>query len=232
MQQFLNNLTAPAIIVLGLAFIIGIVIIALNGKVSFKLGSRIISLGQNRKGRSCSDCVLLIMAEGEKARVEVERIRNNILRSQMVFVEQHLEDIKAFVIDKILKVNLVVSDITYKSLVHEVLDGSFFSIKDEFRRAFKENGFDKIPEDEFNRYVKREIENLKDILAKFIRIMYSSTDKTDEIVKIIKKEDFELNGHIYEIFSYARRVKKESDTKMKKICEDFNKWIDDLVKNQ
>lgn len=262
MPEILRNLTPQAlftiIIVTLILGIIGIIIIALRGKLGIKIGNKSFSLGsENSEEKSkkdspfptaivpqkhtCGDYVLLLMGEREKYELKIKKEGNQIMKIQMTFAEQKLIEIQTKISNSISgiihqsieeKVTTVEESVQYK-LVYGLLKDALFNIKDEIRRSFKENGFYGINGSEFSWYIKGRLQVISSMLIQYMRNIYPDRGGVlglHEILKCIEKEATFLAGIINDIYSYAKEVRVECDERIKNIQIQFGEWVDNFIK--
>jgi len=133
MPDLLKNLPPQLLfIVIIVALVLGIiaiVIIALRGKLSFKIGNKSFSVGGGAdkekpkdvkdtkdtkkttlesppatvslQKRSCGDCILLLMGEREKYEMKIRREEDKVMKTQMTFAEQKLIEIQTKISDSL-----------------------------------------------------------------------------------------------------------------------------------
>lgn len=111
----------------GIIIIVLLIVIALT-KPKIDLSKKSLSFRENK--RSCGDCIQILQGMRTSFELAYNLKLNSILRLQMVYVEQKLEEIAIII----------------KYPVHD-------SIKNEIRRSFKENGFCELTEEQYTRYL-------------------------------------------------------------------------------
>lgn len=232
MHVLLNNISETSLIIIAITLIVGVIIIALNGKLSVKFGKRLITIGRGNRIRSCSDCVMMIMTEGSKCRTTLDRLESSILKRQMVYTERKLPEISEFIVNRLLTLNSEFNKDLYKKLVYEMINSSLYTaVKDEFRRSFKENGFSELKGSRFNDYVNEQSNNLKEIICKYLRFIYTDSKELNDVISAIKRTDNLLNGHIYDVYDQTKNIKIELDAEIRMEEQRFTHYIDKLVES-
>lgn len=245
-----NLLLNPLIYTLVIIIIIAIVIIALRGKIRAKFGNKTIDIGKedgeeerytNNKlpptnlivKRSCGDCILLLMGEREKFEFNVRKESNKILKMQMTFAEQKLDNIHTFLLDSFsgIKDTEVSGTIQYK-LLYGLLKDVLLKIKDEIRRSFKDNGFPEISAPEFSIYLKGRGALITSTITQYIRNMYpdkAGVLEPNKIIKTLENKNPTIVDTINDIYTNARDIKIEADLKIKEMQDQFVKWVDNFI---
>ncbi len=196
---------------------------------------------KNKKDRTCGDCVLILFGIREKYEYDRIRLDNDLLRSQMRFVEQKLQEIIFFLaqsfnddIEKLIKKIENADKVKEAALYCEALKNSLLAVKDEIRRSFKENGFSFVSEVEFTQYVKEKTKTLLAISRTYLRQHYIETDST--IVTLNHRFEKMDNNHInkiedytFQIFTNAKDMQKDTAKKKKELSIALKKEIDSFV---
>jgi hypothetical protein len=112
-------------------------------------------------------------------------------------------------------------------LIRDVLN---IVIKDEIRRSFKENGFHELSGLEFSLYVKDKSKNFQSMLKQQIINLYPSSKvkmivSMEEIIKFVNTRNSDYEDIFFEIYTEAKRIKKNADEEFQKIDKEF---IDDI----
>jgi uncharacterized protein involved in tolerance to divalent cations len=247
MWKFFENLPAEFSFIIIILGIIAIVIISLRGHLKF--GKKTLELGgsENENSgttilkRSCGDCLRLLMGEREKYEFKINQESNKVLKTQMSFAEQKLMEMQnEFMKPIIVAINKHVENnpgtdslgadenIQYK-LVYGLLKDVLFTIKDEIRRSFKENGFYHMENSDFNIYLGDRLKIIKSMLTQYIRNIFpdrSNIIRSEEILCIIENQNENFSKIFREIYTFAQTTRLDSDQKISEIKDEFTKWVD------
>lgn len=259
MWEYLKSLPSILSFALALIIILSIVIISLKGKLAAKVGKNEIDLGGGYMGdvpqdtqalfmppktgifhkRSCGDCVLILMSERERYEIESKKIVNKVLKTQMNFFEQKLTEIQSLLIDDFCdKLGAIpgASDddkqIQYK-LFYGLMRDLLISVKDEIRRAYKENGFAELSDIEFSSYVKDKVKKIVSIATQHYQNLYpikGTLLSTAVILGLIETNTPDIQQILFDSFAYAKEAVIESDKEADRIKDNFSKWIDNFIK--
>ena len=188
--------------------------------------------------RSCGDCILIMFGIREKYETESEKIDHNILRSQMSYFEQKSQELVLWltqtyqddleVLGKDKPGELKAQQFGY---YQEALKCAILAVKDETRKAFKENGFIDFSDNEFSIYVKSKLRTLISIVKSYLTTYYFQNSETIVTLKYrFEKLDYNhLSDLAFDVFGYARDVVKESAIKENEIKEKFKREIDSFI---
>lgn len=193
------------------------------------------------KKRTCGDCVLILFGIREKYEYKIRQLDTNLLRSQMRFAEQKLQEIIFFLIQSFNEdIDILGKDRAHPEKVREIalyceaLKNSMLTVKDEVRRCFKENGFSKYSEREFTIYVKERMASMISIARTYIQQYY--VQDTSTIVSLrhrFKKLDEQHMGQIdtfvFEIFTTAKDLYVDSQDEKRNLEEALTEEIDFFV---
>jgi hypothetical protein len=236
MEDFFGWLTkfnAPTVIVmLSLALLI-VAMLKLKGV------SEIIKfIFKNKIGRTCGDCVLILFGMSEKYHTESLENRTNILRNQMSYFEQKSQEIFLWLIQSFQDDLLVLGNGKSPSLkvsqfgnYQEALKNAMTAVKNETRKAFKENGFVHMSDVEFDNYVKSKLKTLVSIAQTYLSTYYS---QSDEIIVSLKyrydKLDLnKLSEVAFDVFEKAKMIELESISKAAELKSTFKKDVDNFT---
>jgi hypothetical protein len=115
-------------------------------------------------------------------------------------------------------------------------DAINIQIKNEIRRSFKENGFDILSGNDFVQYVKNQSKTMMSILRNHIINLYPTSKKLkipmDDLLEFIRKKESEIEDIFFEIYSEAKKIKKNDEDKLKEIDEKFEKEIEKFINNK
>ena len=194
------------------------------------------------KKRTCGDCVLLLFGIREKYEYEIRRLETNLLRMQMKFSEQKIQEVIWFLSQSFSDDIRVLGEgvehekkATQSSLYCEALKNGLLSVKDELRRSFKENGFGQFSESEFGHYVKDKSKTMLTMVRSYLNQHYVDGEGT--IVHL--KERFErmdeshlqkFDNWAFEVFTNAKDLNEEFTKKKSELTERLKSEIDDFVK--
>lgn len=225
-------------ITVGVVAILTIGVIAYLGKVNIKFGKNIITFG--RAKRSCGDCILLIMAKRERMESQRNFVLTRVLKEQMNFAEQKLLEVQGKFLNSYraqlheLKTNDISETEINKQyrLYQGILSMSLMSVKDEFRRSFKENGFEDLSGPEFTHYIKDKLQTLVSIGRDHLFNLYPYDGM---LVSIDKRTEWldsnmgQMEDILFEVYVKAKEIKIDSRKKAKSIEEEFSKEMDELI---
>jgi hypothetical protein len=175
--------THPIIFVLVcVTIVIASVVISLKGKALIKWGQVSIGLGESRRvskssKRSCNDCIMLLFSKRETLQSEIDITQRAVLKQQMNLAEQRLIEVLVELCqtyrstlsnkrDPKLPVDYNREDREFK-IYEGALRQALNYVKDEVRRSFKENGFDVLPPNEFNDYIKNKVQLILGIATSY-----------------------------------------------------------------
>jgi hypothetical protein len=192
--------------------------------------------------RSCGDCILIIMAQREKYEFDRSLTENKRLRQSMTYAEQKLTDVQSLLSDIFTNAmenskadklsNSSPYDLQYK-MFYGLIRDSLVQVRDEVRRAFKENGFYELNETEFSNYVKDKNRRVISMIVNYLRTMYPTSGVTVESINIIT--DIEYNSLkfqeiLFDVFMNAKKIILEIDSEIKNLRTSFGAWVDEFVK--
>ena len=202
-------------------------------------------LGKSSKlrKRTCGDCVLILFGIREKYEHEIRHLDTSLLRQQMKFGEQKIQEAIFFLSQSFADDIKILGDgaeyekkAVQSALYCEALKNGMLSVKDELRRSFKENGFGAFSEIEFSHYVKDKTKIMLTIVRSYLNQHYIDGDGT--IVHL--KERFErmdesglrkFEGWSFEVFTSAKDLIEEHRVKKERLTEEFRSEIDKFVEN-
>lgn len=236
--EYLKGLP-PALSVIALLISL-IILIILKWDTISKPFKKIKNTSKSLK-RTCGDCVLILFGIREKYDHKLRDFDNSLLRSQMKFAEQKIQEAIFFLSQSFMddiriygKEADLEKKVTQSALYCEALKNSMISVKDEFRRSFKENGFNSFSEVEFSHYVKSKSKTLLTMVRLYLNQYYVDGEGT--IVRL--KERFErmdaknlkiFEGWVFEIFNNAKDLTNDYCNNKEEISEDLKYAIDDFI---
>ena len=195
----------------------------------------------NNKNISCGNCALILLGIREKFEYESKKINNDLLRLQMTFVEQKIQEAIFFLSQSFSEDILILSkedDVDRKvmesALYCEALKNSMLSIKNEIRRSFKENGFSLFSETELSYYVKTKTKSLITIIRAYLNQYYVDNEKTivhlkKRFEKMDKLHMDKFEGWVFEIFTNAKDIYLYTKKKKEDINDQLKLEIDNFV---
>lgn len=230
--------TIPGIIII-IILVTLLVTLAMLGKVNLKIGKNIITFGKTAK-RSCGDCILLILGKRERLGSQKDFILNRILKEQMNFVEQKILEMQGVFLN------------SYRTQMHQLSDGeipesefnkqyrlyqglmstTMMAIKDEFRRSFKENGFEEMSGQEFTHFVKNKLGTIVSLGRDHLFNLYPYESMIIPVEKRIEWLDSylsRLEDVCFEIYVKAKEIKIEATKKVQSLDKEFSKEIDEFI---
>lgn len=167
---------------IGIIIIVLLLVIALT-RPQIDFNNKSIKFRENK--RSCRDCFDLLQGMRTSFEISYNLKLNSILRLQMIYAEQKLEEIA----------------VSIRNPIH-------YSVKDEIRRSFKENGFCEMDESQYNRYLDGRYDYFNIAL-----------NNMNEDIKLIIKD----------IYDNAKSVKIRIENEIKQLEEDFHKKVNEMV---
>jgi len=116
-------------------------------------------------------------------------------------------------------------------------DAINIKMKDEIRRSFKENGFDKMSEKDFLQYVKNQSKNLVSSLRNHIINLYPPDNRgmlvsMEEILQQIDQDESKYESFFLEIYMEAKKFKKQDEDGIEDIDKKFEKEINEFIKTK
>ena len=196
---------------------------------------------KKQKLRTCGDCVLILFGIREKYESESAKLERSILRSQMSYFEQKIQEIILWLTQsyqddiELLGHNKPATEkVMQFGYYQEALKTSLHAVKDEVRKAFKENGFVELSDTEFSIYVKSKIRTLISIAKSYLSTYYIQNENTIVTLKYrFEKLDYSrLNEIAFDVFGNARSIVKETQEKDAKLKEAFKSEINNFIKNK
>lgn len=171
---------------------------------------------KNKNQRSCEDCLMIV-------RNKITEYERNVFKKETKFREERfnntskeLLEIQSLLLKRYTNLLKAKGDIDpvqknhqfklYYGLIKEALFGI---VKDELRRAFKENGFDDKKDSDFQDYVKEEIAKILVIMNDdFLQNMYPSQGMFVESEEILDMNPVmaDFSEHIFNIFIKAKEL--------------------------
>lgn len=218
------------------------VILAFLGKVSLNIGKYKLNFGKPRtaqKTRVCSDCRKLVMTRTMQFDQAVKMVKEDILRDQMNFTEQKIHEItydltssyRQDIIscrEKDKQVDCIRETKEYL-LYQEALGNAMIVVKNEVRKAFKENGFFDMNEPEFDDYVKGKTRLLINIAREYIRSRYPFENMMVPIEwRFNRLPEKQIETIAFDVFTKAKQIKQSADEKIVKLGEEYDNDIDEL----
>jgi len=194
------------------------------------------------KSRTCGDCVLVLFGIREKYEYQARRIDTNLLRMQMTFAEQKIQEVIFFLSQSFNEDIKVYGEgveydrkATQSALYCEALKNSMLSVKDEIRRSIKENGFEDMSESEYAHYVKDKTHTMITIIRSYLNQHYVDNDKmivklNDRFEKMDKYHIEKFESWAFDVFTNAKNIAIESANKKMKISKDLKNEIDSFIK--
>jgi len=195
------------------------------------------------KKRTCGDCVLILFGIREKYEYEIKVVDTNVLRQQMKFSEQKIQEVIFFLSQSFGDdVKILGKEGDYEIRVREIalyceaLKNSMLAAKDELRRSFKENGFQTLSENEFTHYVKGKTKTILTIVRSYLNHHYVDNDST--IVHLRERFENMDNNHMhkfeewsFDVFTNAKDLINDSNDKKSSINDNLKRSIDNFVSN-
>jgi len=251
METFLKSLEFWQVIVLTLSIliptIVGVIIltILITRKIANIKFGKIEMNSKNPRATTKNEYTTRMMLFIEKTMVVMskksELLHLSTLKKQMDFAEQRMLCVKGLFDQKFLhslstKINESGNINQHEDylLYSALLNLSLRNMNDIFRSSFKENHFDKLSSDSFDRYVKNKTSVLNQLHTNFFNIMYIGESRTvtrTDIYDFSSTEDVKIafGNVIKEIYKEAATLKREAKEKMKTIDEDYHQFIEKFI---
>lgn len=237
MFTWLATLPLWAQISLPIIAMVLLVVIALYGNMAIQWGRKKIGFGRGKRGRSCKDCVLLILAKKATHNSKVEIKQDTILRDQMNFVEQKMQEIMFMFIDSYneqQKEKDPIMDPVEKNkqitLYAEAFKNALEDIKNEIRRSFKENGFHELTASEFREYVKDKTKTLISIAKNYFINRYPHEGMAIKLSERFERIDQpKIEDIVEEVFIKAKEIRINTDNEITALNEKFAEEMDNFI---
>jgi len=236
MEEFFGWLTkfdAPTVMIM-LFLALGIVaLLKVKG-----LSEIIRFLFKNKATRTCGDCILILFGMSEKYHTESTEIKTNILRCQMSYFEQKIQELSLWLVQSFQEDLATLGNgkspflkMSQFANYQEALKNSLSAVKNEIRKAFKENGFTHMADIEFDNYVNSKVKTLVSISQTYLSTYYPQTDETIVTLKYrYDKLDFNrLRDMAFDIFEKAKAIELDAVEKSKQLKQTFKTDIDNFT---
>jgi len=198
---------------------------------------------QKKFKRSCSDCMMIAYGIWLKYDADIDKIRDSVLDSQMLFAEQKLEEFELWLLQdykndqvafrpegKVVDHERLVEEYKEYILYQEVLHNSFRMIFKEIRRSCKENGFCEIHTERFATYVKNKTKDLIRIGRQYLMTVYPQENMFVPLKHRFQKLDTRrVEDMTFEIYINAKTIYNDVYNQMKKLEDKFHADIDRYV---
>jgi len=209
-------------------FIILMVAVAIFGKIRISWGKLQVDLGYNKKQRSCKDCAIIVRARGVKASRNIEKLDRINLKNKMNFAEQQLLILQRTLFieyTKVMKDKKPDHSDEEKEMssYHTKLIMAMHLLKDELRRAFKENGFHKLNDTQFDNYIKNESRILFDTYSEYMFTAYPNgmTVRYDDLMSITVGIKDSMNKHFESIIRKSKEIELKTIEDINSIEENY-----------
>jgi hypothetical protein len=238
MWAFLATLPVWIQFALPISVIFALVIISIFGSSTIKWGKHTLGFGKYGRGRSCTDCILLILSKKERHASMVELVQKSILRDQMNFLEQKIQQVTFTLIssynkqqqEQLKDSNDPIRNNIEITLYAETLKNAITAIKDETRRSFKENGFHELGRHEFKTYVQDKSTALISIAKNYFINRYPHQGMMISLTERFKKlDESKIEEMVEEVFTKAKEIKNDADVAIKLLNENFAKEMDQFT---
>jgi len=115
-------------------------------------------------------------------------------------------------------------------LFSETLKNAMNMVKDEFRRAFKENGFVDMQDTEYREYLKDRVSSIITIIQEYLITIYPYNGmKLDHsLIGNIVTYDL-INAFVYDIVDNAKAVAISANEKIIKLDQEFDSALEELA---
>lgn len=238
--QYLQSL--PPLVGITALFLATVFLVFLRWGSIMKLLKWPKNVGEYTK-RTCGDCVLILFSIREKYEYETRKLDTNLLRMQMKFSEQKIQEIIFFLSQSFSDDIKVYGEgaeqdrkATQSALYCEALKNAMLSVKDELRRSFKENGFEGFSEVEFSYYVKDKTRTMLTIVRSYLNQYYVDGDKTivhlkERFDRMDKENLQKFEDWAFQIFVNAKDLVNEFEGNKENNTSKLRSEIDEFVKN-
>lgn len=231
--------TLPVIwqIALPVIVLIAIVIMSMWGHAKFTWAGKVIGFGTPHN--DCKKCKDLVMTKAIKYATECEIVKNSVLRDQMNYVEQKLQEIcLAFTQsyrEMIVSYRKPNEPMDYQReqkeylLYQETLCNALEIIKKELRRSMKENGFFEMSAMEYASYCKSKTTTVISMEKEYVTSRYPFEGMIIPLLERFAKTDIKfIEGIIFEIFNKSKEIVLDSKEKLKQLSDKFDSDLDNL----
>jgi hypothetical protein len=237
MFSFLGTTSGVIIIIV---LVVLLLLLGVIGKVNLKFGKNIVTFGKIVAKRSCGDCILLVMSKRERMDSQRSFITNRILKEQMNFVEQKILEMNGMFLSsyrmqlhELADKNTSESELNKQYRLYQgLLASTMQAIKDEFRRSFKENGFEEMSGQEFTHYVKQKLGSIVSLGRDHLFNLYPYEGMIVSAENRMKWLDSKLDvleDVCFEIYVKAKEIKVDAVKKVTTIEKEFSKEIDEFL---
>lgn len=185
--------------------------------------------------RTCGDCILIMFGIREKYEAASLKITQGILRSQMSYFEQKSRELTSWLAQSFQDDMEILghdrpSEVKSAQFGYyqEALKCAMMAVKDEVRKAFKENGFSEFSDNEFTSYVRSKLRTLASIAKSYLNTYYVQNDETIVTLKYrFEKLDMaRLSDLAFDVFGYAKDIVVDAHNNQKKLEQEFKDEID------
>ncbi len=222
-----------------LALLFTITIAAVWGKINLAWGKFRLGFGVSKNCENCSDT---IRAMNQKLDRGIFRVDHDNLKKKMNNAEQHLLSVQTDLYEVYTNMmrkktkNDHESDIAEDkelSSYRSKLDIAISLMKDELRRAFKENGYEILNTAQFEEYTMQETQILTDIFERFVGANYPRhmIISSKEVNEIILKYRPKLNTAVHSVFSKAKVIEERCSEDIKALEAKYETDINELINN-
>lgn len=241
MWTWLTALPIPVQIGIYVGFLVLVVILAIIGRVTFKMGKWNVSFGKppKAKKRMCTDCRTLVMTRTMKFDHDVKMLRDDILRDQMNYAEQKMLEV-SYMLTSSYRQDIVDArkpgarmDISRENkeyiIYQESLGCAMIQIKNALRRAFKENGFFELGSNEFEDYIVGKTKLLISIGKEYIRSRYPFENMIVPIEeRFSRTPESKIQAAVHDVFSKAKLIVKSTHEKIEELASVYDEDMDKL----
>jgi hypothetical protein len=221
------------------------VIVAFLGKVSINVGKTRLNFGKSvklvTKSRSCSDCRKLVMSRTMQFDQAVKMIKDDILRDQLNYADEKIHEVNYDLTASYMKDIITCRekdqpvDFSRESkeylLYQETLGNAMNLVKDEIRRAFKENGFYEMSDCAFSDYIKGKCKLLVSVAREYVRSRYPFQGMMVPMEwRFGRLPEQQIESVCCDLFTRAKEIKKIAEQKIVELGEHYDLDIDELRK--
>jgi hypothetical protein len=188
--------------------------------------------------RTCGDCILIMFGIREKYETASFKITQNVLRSQMSYFEQKSRELTTWLtqsfqddIEELGHDKPSEMKSAQFGYYQEALKCAMLAVKDEIRKAFKENGFSEFSDNEFTSYTRSKLRTVTSIAKSYLNTYYIQNDDTIVPLKYrFEKLDMnKLNDLTFDVFGHAKDVVVEAHNNQKRLEQEFKDEIDSFI---
>lgn len=212
--------------------IVGLILTSCFGRLNLSFKGSRIALGRT----NCTDCRKILVTKTTKYHKERDNAYSVVLRNQLNYTEQKIHEMSMSIL-KNYRSTLISGERVDENdenkqyiLFSETLKNAMNMVKDEFRRAFKENGFVDMQDTEYREYLKDRVSSIITIIQEYLITIYPYNGmKLDHsLIGNIVTYDL-INAFVYDIVDNAKAVAISANEKIIKLDQEFDSALEELA---